>query len=321
METIKNYLKHPEWRRQHRWRKAIWKNLNRVGLTGVHALPMSRRWVDIHRRRMPLVGLDPAMAGFRLVQISDLHYSPVVWQRYLIQYVRWVNELKPDAVVVTGDLITGGYRFAHRIATILRHINAPHGVVCTLGNHDYSIYGKASKSEGDRRADYLEKCLKDRGLICLRNETMQLRRNGSTTPVELVGLDDEWSGHLDADAGFAGVNPAHPIICLNHNPANVKELMDYPWQWMLSGHTHGRQLATSKLGKRLYPHRYRHYTHGYYAVEGRHLYVNRGLSYGQRVLDWCRPEITVFKLELAINGQPVEPSDGNRPCIRGNPNE
>ena len=65
-----NYLKHPEWRRQQRWRTAIWRNLNRIGLTGVHALPMSRRWVDIQRRRMPLVGLDPAMVGFRLVQIS-----------------------------------------------------------------------------------------------------------------------------------------------------------------------------------------------------------------------------------------------------------
>ena len=43
--------------------------------------------------------------------------------------------------------------------------------------------------------------------------------------------------------------------------------MGYPWQWMLSGHTHGRQVATSALGRRFYPHRYRHYTHGYYAVE------------------------------------------------------
>ena len=43
--------------------------------------------------------------------------------------------------------------------------------------------------------------------------------------------------------------------------------------------------------------RYRHYTHGYYSVNGRHLYVNRGLSYGQRVLEWCRPEVTVFKAE------------------------
>ncbi len=46
------------------------------------------------------------------MQISDLHYSPVVWQRYLIQYMHWVNELEPDVVVVTGDLITGGYRYA-----------------------------------------------------------------------------------------------------------------------------------------------------------------------------------------------------------------
>ena len=99
---------------------------------------------------------------------------------------------------------------------------------------------------------------------------------------------------------FAGVDPSLPIICLNHNPVNVLELMDYPWQWMLAGHTHGRQVATSKFGRAFYPHRYRHYTHGHYAVQGRHLYVNRGLSYGQRVLDWCRPEITVFKLEAMV---------------------
>ena len=78
----------------------------------------------------------------KIVQISDLHYSPVVWQRYLVQYLQWVNDLEPDLVVVTGDLITGGYRFAHRIATILSHLQAKHGVICTFGNHDYSIYGK-----------------------------------------------------------------------------------------------------------------------------------------------------------------------------------
>ena len=96
----------------------------RLGLTGMHALPVNRRWVDIHRRPMPLKNLDPAMEGLKIVQISDLHYSPVVWQRYLIQYLRWVNELEPDLVVVTGDLITGGYRFAHRVATMLSHLKA-----------------------------------------------------------------------------------------------------------------------------------------------------------------------------------------------------
>jgi uncharacterized protein len=299
LDTVRNYLQNPDWRRQHRWRNSLWRGLSRIGLTGVHALPLNRRWVEIHRRAMPLQNLDPALNGFRIVQISDLHYSPVVWQRYLVQFVHWVNELKPDLVVVTGDLITGGYRFAPRVSKILSHLKAPHGVICTLGNHDYSIYGKASQAEGLRRANHLQKSLEDNGLICLRNQTLQLISKSANTPLTIVGLDDEWSGNLNADVAFANVDPNLPIICLNHNPANAKELLRYPWQWMLSGHTHGRAIATSKFGQKFYPHRYRHYTHGYYAVEGRHLYVNRGLSYGRRTLHWCRPEITVFKLEAA----------------------
>jgi len=297
VDDVIDYFRNPVWRRQHRWRKAIWATVSRVGLTGIHALPVNRRWVEIHRRRMPLRNLDPALAGLKIVQISDLHYSPVVWQRYLIQYLAWVNELEPDVVVITGDLITGGYRFAHRIATILSHVKAPKGVICTFGNHDYSVYGKAFSNEGKRRADFLEKCLLDRGLIVLRNQPHYVHHDGASTPLAIVGLDDEWSGNIDPERAFDGVDQSLPIICLNHNPANCPDLMRYPWQWMLSGHTHGRQVAAGKLGRRFYPHRYRHFTHGYYAVNGRHLYVNRGLSYGQRLLEWCRPEITAFKLE------------------------
>src|SRR5205807_829947 len=79
VEAVKNYLKDPQWRKQHRWRKAIWTTMSRLGLSGAHALPMNRRWIDIHRRKMPLKNLDPALAGMKIVQISDLHYSPVVW--------------------------------------------------------------------------------------------------------------------------------------------------------------------------------------------------------------------------------------------------
>ena len=93
-----------------------------------------------------------------------------------------------------------------------------------------------------------------------------MKPTGAKSPLVIVGLDDEWSGNIDPAKAFAGVDPSQPIICLNHNPANVRDLMDFPWQWMLSGHTHGRQVATSKLGQALYPHRYRHYTHGYYSV-------------------------------------------------------
>jgi hypothetical protein len=296
VDSVKAYLKNPVWHRQHRWRRAIWHAMVNVGLTGWHGLPLNRRWVEFHRRPMPLRGLDPSLQGLRIVQISDLHYSPLVLSRYLIQYMHWINDLQPDLVVVTGDLITGGYRFATRIAVLLSHLHAKYGVICTLGNHDYGMYGRHHAAEGDRRGDYLEQCLEKRGLIVLRNEVFTLQPQGGATPLIIVGLDDEWSGNMDPAKAFAGVDPRFPIVCLNHNPRNAMELMDYPWQWMLSGHTHGRQIATSRFGRTFYPHRYRNYTHGYYSVNGRHLYVNRGLAYGQRVLHWCRPEVTAFDL-------------------------
>jgi hypothetical protein len=297
VEDVINYLTKPLWRRQHRWRTVLWHTAARMGLNGIHTLPMNKRWVDFHRRLMPMHNLDPAFEGFRIVQISDLHYSPIVWRRYLIQHIAWINQLQPDLVVVTGDLITGGYRYAHKVATVLSHLRAKHGVICTLGNHDYSVYGKRFSAEGERRADYLEKCLKSRGLIVLRNQACEVKFDSVKTPLVIVGLDDEWSGHLDADAAFRKVDGANPVICLNHNPVNCTQLLKYPWQWMLSGHTHGRQIGTSRLGRRFYPHKYRYFTRGYYAVNGRHLYVNRGLAYGQRTHEWCRPEITVFRLK------------------------
>jgi len=299
MRSLIRYLSTPLWHRQHRWRRAIWRTMSRVGLNGLHILPINRQWVEIHRRIMPLRGLDKSLADLRIVQISDLHYSPLVRRRYLLQLVGWINDLAADVVVVTGDLITGGYRFVDGVADILSRIRASRGVVCVLGNHDYGMYGPRWRAEGRRRADRLAGELRRSGIVVLRNEQWTVAGTGGRGALRIVGLDDESSGNLDAETAFAAVSEDMPVVCLNHNPASCLRLMRYPWQWMLCGHTHGRQVATTALGRRLYGHRWRHFTHGYYQLNGRHLYVNRGLSYGRRALEWCRPEITFFRTAVA----------------------
>lgn len=281
----------------------------------MHALPVSRRWIEVHRRAMPLRGLSPALAGLRLVQLSDLHLSPVVWRTYLEQQIDIVNSLSPDLVVITGDLITGGYRYARRVGKLLRRISATRGVVVTFGNHDYSIWGRQLPEQARRRGDYLERAIEDEGIFVLRNEVLRVgestitqHRPGEPAPkvpngqLVLVGLDDEWTGRMDPAAAFSLVHPEEAVVCLNHNPANARALLRYPWQWMLSGHTHGRQLGHTGWSRALLASRRRPFTHGYYPLEDRHLYVNRGLSYGQRVHAWCRPEVTVFRTSPVEKG-------------------
>lgn len=305
MNRLVGYLRSPQWHRQHRWRTAVWQAMGRAGLTGLHSLPMHRSWVEFAVCPMPLRHLDPACDGMKLVQISDLHYSPFVWRSYLQQHVQWINEMSPGVVVVTGDLFMGGYRYADRVAELLARLKAKWGVVCIMGNHDYGLSGGDRSLRGLRRAEYLEKCLRARGLIVLRNQVWTLRTSASARPLHFVGLDDEWAGRMDPKAAFAGVPANEATICLLHNPAHILQMMDYSWQWMLAGHTHGRQLAQNPVGQALYPGKYRHYTHGLYTINGRNLYVNRGLSYGQRAHEWCRPEITVFQLSQAAQVRPA----------------
>jgi len=42
VETLYQYLKTPQWRRQHKWRRAIWRAVSPVELSGVYALPPHR---------------------------------------------------------------------------------------------------------------------------------------------------------------------------------------------------------------------------------------------------------------------------------------
>ena len=312
-QSLHEFVHRPHWARQYHLRQRVWHAFARLGLTGLHSGPIHRAWLDVRRLSMPLHGLDPAFEGFRLVQISDLHVSPVVWRGFLAEQLRHVADLKPDLLVVTGDLITGGYRYARLAADLLAHIEPrpAMGIVCILGNHDYSMHGKRSLLEATRRGAYFQKVLGERGLTLLLNDAWRLRCNGARRPLTLVGLDDLWSGRLDASRAFAGISADEPVICLNHDPRNALQLLDHPWQWMLSGHTHGRQLAQNAMGRRFNRKRRREFVRGRYELPGgRMLYVNRGLSYGQRFEHWCKPEITLFRLTARKPGEPLPVESG-----------
>ena len=131
----------------------------------------------------------------------------------------------------------------------------------------------------------------------LRNETLYLKPTARGTPLAIVGLDDEWSGHIDPDTACDGVDRSLPIICLNHNPANCRELLALPLA-VDAERPHARPagrhqpLRQTLLPAPLPPLHPR-------LLQRRRpapLREPRAVATASACCDWCRPEITVFKL-------------------------
>jgi predicted MPP superfamily phosphohydrolase len=241
---------------------------------------------------MPLTNLPSSLVGKRLVQISDLHVGPVVDNSYLRSALRSLEDLAPDYLAITGDLMSS--RRAESIDLVIDTLRDSPVVdlptFTALGNHDYG--------EGFRNyavADELVDKLRNLHVTVLRNESVDI--NG----LQIAGCDDLWSRLGNLSTTLGRVDHSRPTICLAHNP-DTADLPDWSTfgGWILSGHTHGGQCRFPIIGAPVLPIRNKAYARGYVALNGgRNLYVNRGLGYTRRIRFGVRPEITVFTLATA----------------------
>src|SRR5215212_5912021 len=152
------------------------QGLGVLGGASALALLGYARWLEhpqlqLARRRVPVPGLPPAMAGLRVLHLSDLH----VGARHCGgRHVAAAGAALPaDLVLVTGDLVHGT-RHIERCADLLAAIPAPLGTWVVLGNHDYS-YPNCKVNTGKLIA-----ALEARGLRVLRNSAASVEWRGAT---------------------------------------------------------------------------------------------------------------------------------------------
>jgi predicted MPP superfamily phosphohydrolase len=260
---------------------------------GLYAWQIEPHWVEVTRVTLPIHGLGRDFDGYRIAHISDLHTCSRVSTPYLRRCMDRINELNVDLIVVTGDLITGG--LGDQIATaagLLSRLRSTDGMIVCLGNHDYHRW-----APGEIRfdvADRVTAAIRHIGARVLRNQSEVISRGRSR--LTIIGLDELLVGRCDAKAAFAGVSAETPIIILSHNPDSMGILRHWPGDVVLSGHTHGGQVCIPFVGPLLLPVDNREYASGKVHVDGKTLYVNRGLGHLTKVRFNCRPEITVHYL-------------------------
>jgi predicted MPP superfamily phosphohydrolase len=246
-----------------RWTLGITALVTVVGLVNARRRPQVVE-VDI-----PVAGLPPALHGFLIAQISDVHVGPTIKGGFVASIVARVNGLKADLIAVTGDLVDGSVQQLSVHTAPLARLAARHGVFFVTGNHEYYSGEPAWTSE-----------IRRLGLRVLKNEHVVLEHDGASLVV--AGVTDLSAHHFDARqhsdpaAALRGAPAtAGAKILLAHQPNSAAAAADAGFDVQISGHTHGGQFWPWNL----FVGFFQRFTGGLYRLRNLRIYVSRGTGY------------------------------------------
>lgn len=241
------------------------------------------RQLSVTSIEIPLRKLPKELDGLKVVQISDVHFGMINGQEKLTKIVKMVNNLSPDIVLITGDLVDESIAHMEEMASPLSQLHAPWGVWAVAGNHEFYA-GLERAVEIMKRAQ----------VKVLRNERKILPGG-----LQILGIDDPAGSKRlrnpapEVNALFSNLEIDKPSIFLCHQPIYFAEAAAHGIGLQLSGHTHGGQLFPIILISRLfYP-----LVPGLHKEKDSYLYVSRGVgTWGPPLRLGSPPELVLLKL-------------------------
>jgi len=226
--------------------------------------------------------LPPDIEQVKIMQVSDIHFSPLISVSRARQIRDIAEKEKPDIIISTGDFLDRAIRDSDDVAAVMKSIRAPHGKFAVTGNHEFI-------SGVDESIAFIEKS----GFTMIRDAVVTVRS------INLAGLDDisaERFGMVRERTERQVLEKADRslyTILLKHQPKVVKDNFGL-FDLQLSGHTHGGQIFPfTFIVKLIYP-----YLCGMYELGGgSRLYVSRGTgNWGPPVRILSPPEVTIFEI-------------------------
>lgn len=272
-----------------------WASTSALGVIGLASFftlagyANARKVARVVEIDIPLADLPPALEGFTIVQLSDIHVGPTIKQDYVQAIVDRVNGLDADLVVITGDLVDGDVHQLRPHTAPLGGLRSRHGSYWVTGNHEYYSGAAAWMREFERI-----------GLHGLHNRHVVIEHGAAR--FVLAGVTDYTAAAFDAAqasdpaAALAGSPPGLPRILLAHQPRSATAAAAAGFDLQLSGHTHGGQFwPWNHFVPMQQP-----FTAGLHRLGRLAIYTSRGTGYWGPPKRFGAPsEITVLRLVAA----------------------
>jgi uncharacterized protein len=260
-----------------------------IGIIGsIAALALSAYGVynayDIRIRNhiVKMENLPEEWKGKMVVQLSDIHLGSELGNKYLSKINKKIFEIKPDMILITGDIFDGTDKNMDGFVPELKKMPAPWGVFYATGNHD-SYIGLSKVNE----------VINKTGIKILNDEMAMIEG------VQIVGLEHPGEGKNKDVSGavkkIENYKPEVPAIFLYHEPKQIDEIKAAGADLMLSGHTHkGQMWPFNYITEQIF----KGFDYGFFNWDNFTLYVSSGTGvWGPTMRTSGNNEIVVFTFE------------------------
>ncbi len=271
--------------------KLIRRNLNKKVLSGILFLlaviiSTGGVWNAFHlkitRITVKIPNLPPAWVGKQIVQISDTHFGIVHRTGLMNKIIKEINNIKPAAIAITGDLLDGLDGQFVFLTDALNRLQAEKGIYFVTGNHE--TYA-GIKDVFANLANTQVKVLKDEVI-----DVEGLKFIGINYPER-----EEKSIAITTAQSLQKKFSGSPNILLYHSPTNIDGFKNLGVNLQLSGHTHEGQLFPfNYIVSLIYSKR----AHGLWQSDNYTLYTTSGAgTWGPAMRTNSHSEIVVITLQ------------------------
>lgn len=225
----------------------------------------------IYRTEYTVVS-EKLTSDFRVILLADTHFGSVQSPKILAEKIDEINALKPDAVILGGDIVdeSATLEDVYECFEIFGRLESRCGTFYVYGNHDRQEYSVESERAYTERE--LADAIGSFGITVLRDEEVALSEE-----VTLVGREDrssEESDRLTSAELLKDADRSKFIIVADHQPVETAENAAQGADLQVSGHTHAGQIfplgVLIELSGRL--------NYGEYKVDGMTAIVSSGTA-------------------------------------------
>lgn len=228
--------------------------------------------------------------GTKIIHFSDIHYGTTTNKQYLERLTNKINELKPDIIVFTGDLLDQNVSLTETSEEEL--INFLSSLKCSL--YKYAIYG-----DEDLDNKKYQEIITTSGFTLLDNKSIPLYYK-ETTPIIITGYNPsitkpnytiltDYIDEQDTTNYFK--------LVLNHEPDTIDKFINYNPNLVLSGHSLGGIIDLKFTKPLSLPQNSTKYYEDYQKIKNTDMYISNGLgSNGLNARLLNPPSINLYRL-------------------------